>query len=644
LSIAPSALCTDVEFIRRAYLDVCGILPTAEEVRDFVAESGTDKRARLIDGLLERPEYADFWTLKWADVLRVNRKFIQPTGAKVYHAWLRSAVKENRPFDQVVRELLTSMGHSYRDPPANYYCVVREPTNPEDLIQHDLAETTSQLFLGIRMKCAKCHNHPLERWSQDDYYGLAAFFTQIKQHREGKFGGVGNPEHRPVSVSLDPNAKELIQPRSGKLARPKVLGGPVVTVPLEQDRRALLADWLARGDNPFFARSFVNRLWFHLLGRGIVDPVDDFRDSNPSANDALLDTLAQDFVACGFNVKHVLRVILNSRTYQLSARTNDSNKEDAKYFSHALVKPLTAEQLFDALCTATGVSEPYEGFPLGTRATQLPDGEVVARRGTYLNYDRHPFMKTFGQPDRELACECARETDFSLTQAMEMLNGPTVTAKLLANQNRIGQMLSNQIAPRGIVTNAGDPRCIKTAGWSDVGATAGYTDASYLIRPGSGAETVTWQANALKPGSYIVQATWMPGVKQATNAPYQIYDGEKLLRTVRVNQKAAPAGMTTIRGVVFQSLGMFAVNSGMLKIVLSDQADEYVHADAVHVTRPWSDAEFLDELYLTTLSRLPSEPAAKAFLGHVARAGDRRKAWEDVLWTILRSKEFIYRH
>jgi hypothetical protein len=506
LSITPAELCTDADFIRRVYLDVCGILPTAGETRSFLASSDTDKRAKLIDSLLERPEYADFWTLKWADVLRVNRKFIQPKGAAVYHAWLWNAVQNNTPFDEVVRALLTSQGHSYKEAPANYYCVVREPKNAEDLLQHDLVETTSQLFLGIRIRCARCHNHPFERWTQDDYYGLAAFFAQVKQLREGKDPGVGNPEHRPVTISLDLKAKELVQPRSGKVALPKFLGGPMAIIPEGKDRRALLADWLTRSDNPYFARSVVNRLWFHLNGRGIVDPVDDFRDSNPSANDALLDALAQDFVASKYNVKHVLRVILQSRTYQLSARSNALNRHDGKYFSHVIARPLTAEQLFDAVCTVTGVPEPFEGVPLGTRAMQLPDGEVFASKGRYLNYDRHPFMKVFGQPDRELPCECARESEFTMVQAMEMLNGPTITAKLQEPNNRIGKLLANK---------TGAPR---------------------------------------------------------------------------------------------------------------------------------TDAEILDELYLTTLCRLPSQATSKAFLAYVARAEDRRRAWEDVLWTILRSKEFIYRH
>jgi hypothetical protein len=500
--IAPSELCTDAEFLRRLYLDICGRLPTPAEARVFLA---SPDRNRLIDALLERPEYADFWSLKWADLLRVDRKFIQPQGSKAYHAWLRDAVRTDMPLDQMARALLTGKGHSYKDAPANYYAVVRPPRNPGEGIPFDSTETTAQLFLGVRMKCAKCHNHPFERWTQDDYWGLAAFFTQVKQQREGKDPGV-NPEHRPVTVLIDPKAPELVHPRTGTPVRPKVLGGPIVEVPAGKDRRELLADWLTGPDNPFFASAAVNRVWFHLMGRGIVDPVDDFRESNPPANDALLDALTRSFTAGGFRMKPLIRDILRSRTYQLSSQTNATNRDDGRYCSHTLARSLTAEQLLDAVCDVTGVPEAFEGYPAGTRAVQLPDGEVLASKGRYLNYERHPFMKQFGQPDRELACECGREGDFTLNRALEMMNGPTVTAKLRQPSNRLGTLLAPQ------------------------------------------------------------------------------------------------AGKTL------------------------------------------SDAEVLEEVYLAALARRPSSENAKRFLDYVARSSDRRQAWEDVLWVLLRSREFMYRH
>jgi hypothetical protein len=482
LSIPPSDLCTDQEFIRRAYLDVCGILPTPKEVHDFLADSSPSKRARLIDALLERPEYADFWTLKWSDVFRSTRKTIQVKGTHVFQHWLRDHVAKNSGFDTIVRELLTASGSTYANPPANYYRIARDPQN--------LAETTAQLFFGIRMQCSKCHNHPFERWTQDDYYSMAAFFARVGRKKD-PIEPAANPQTPGGEIIYANRTGEVTQPRTGQVMKPKFMGGAVPAIPPHVDRRQVLADWLTSGDNPFFGKSVANRVWFHLSGKGIVDPVDDFRDSNPSANDELLDALGKDFAAAKFDVKHLIRVIMNSRTYQLSAQANAFNADDNKYFSHAVTKLLTAEQLLDALCTVTEVPEKFAGLPAGTRATQLPDGDV-----------NHPFLKTFGQPARELACECERESDSNLAQALQLINGPTVNEKLRNANNRIGRLLK-----------------------------------------------------AKTP-----------------------------------------------------------------------------------------DPEILNELYLSTLSRAPTPNDIKVSLDHVARAADKRKAWEDIHWALLNAKEFLFRH
>jgi hypothetical protein len=483
LSILPSDVCTDQEFVRRAYVDVCGILPTSEETKSFLNSTEPDKRAKLIDRLLERPEYADFWTLKWSDVLRSNRKTIQLKGIHVYQQWLRSEIEKNTSFDQIVRELLTANGSTFANPPANYYRIARDPQN--------LAETTAQLFFGIRMQCAKCHNHPFERWTQDDYYSMAAFFARVKQKRDKVEPGAGPQGVGAAEVIYSERSGEVVQPRTGKVMPPKFMGAGVATVPPGKDRRDVLADWITGADNPFFAKSTVNRIWYHLVGRGIVDPVDDFRDSNPSANDELLAALAKDFATHKFDVKYIIRVILNSRTYQLSAQSNDFNKDDNKYFSHAVTRLLTAEQLLDAICAATDVPEKFAGLPAGTRATQLPDGEV-----------NHVFLKTFGQPARELACECEREGDSNLAQALQLINGPTINDKIRNPSNRLGKLLAKKAA----------------------------------------------------------------------------------------------------------------------------------------------DTDILNDLYLATLSRLPAEGEVKAALEHVAKGADKRKAWEDVQWALLNSKEFLFRH
>jgi hypothetical protein len=483
LNITPSDLCSDQEYVRRAYLDLCGILPTADEVKAFLTDKAADKRAKLVDTLLERGEYADFWTLKWSDVFRSSRKAIQIKGIYVFQLWLRNHIAHNDGFDTVVRELLTANGSTFSNPPANYYRIARDPQN--------LAETTAQLFFGIRMQCAKCHNHPFERWTQDDYYSTAAFFAKVRQKKDPMEPGP-NPQTVGAEVIYsDRTAPEITQPRSGKVMAPKFMGGAVAVVPPGKDRREVLADWITSPTNPFFARSTVNRIWFHLNGKGIVDPVDDFRDSNPSANDELLDALAKDFVANKFNVRHLIKVIMTSRTYQLSAQSNEFNKDDSKYFSHAVTKLLGAEQLLDAICTVTEVPEKFPGMPAGTRAVQLPDGE-----------NNHPFLKTFGQPARELACECEREGDSNLAQALQLINGPTVNEKLRNPANRIGRLL-----------------------------------------------------------------------------------GKKM-----------------------------------------------------------SDPDTLTELYLSTLSRYPTEADFKVALEHVNKAQDKRKAWEDVHWALLNAKEFLFRH
>jgi hypothetical protein len=412
LKIAPSDVCTDDEFLRRVYLDVIGILPTAAEASTFLSDTDPAKRAKLIDSLLDRPEYAEFWGLKWGDLLRVNNKQVTAAGVHKFRRWIVQSLRENKPYNEFVRELLTAQGSTFDNPPANYFRTAAD-TN-------DCAETTSQVFLGVRIQCAKCHNHPFERWTQDNYYGIGAFFNRVQRKTSAL------PDEMVIYVG---RSGEVTQPRTGKQMKPWLPLVGDVDLPGEDDRREAFAAYLSVADSPLFAKAGVNRLWGHVMGRGIVEPVDDFRASNPPANAALLDALANDFVEHQFDQKHILRTILNSRTYQLSSRKNEFNKTDTKYFSHARTRLLSAEQLLDAICDVTGVQEKYAGLPAGVRATQLPSPDVN-------NY----FLKVFGQPPREMACQCERSTESNLSQALQMINGPLIHGKLRDENNRFRQL------------------------------------------------------------------------------------------------------------------------------------------------------------------------------------------------------------
>jgi len=412
LQILPSDLCTDEEFVRRVYLDTIGLLPKSSETQAFLNDADPAKRTKLIDVLLARPECADFWALKWGDLLRIRNSKMSTAGVHKFNRWLVSAFRNHMPYDQFARVLLTSEGSTFANPPANYFRAATE-TN-------DCTETTSQLFLGIRIQCAKCHNHPFERWSQDNYYGIGAFFNRVVRKP-----GV-NPDDRVIMMA---RTGEVTQPRTGKQMKPWLPLSGDADVPPDVDRRTTFVDWLVKAENPFFANVEANRIWGHLMGRGIVEPVDDFRDSNPPASATLMAALGRDFVKSGYDRQHVMRIILNSRTYQLSSRKNQFNLNDSKYFSHATTRLLTAEQLLDAICEVTGVTEKFAGLPYGMRATQLPSPDV-----------ENEFLKVFGQPARETACQCERSTDSNLSQALQMINGPLVHSKVRDPNNRLRKL------------------------------------------------------------------------------------------------------------------------------------------------------------------------------------------------------------
>ncbi len=416
LQILPSDVCSDDEFLRRVTLDLTGRLPSADEAKSLIADvANPNRRAVIVDRLLDSNEFASFWALKWGDVLRSNSKKLKTAGVHKFREWIYESVRSDKPLDQFARELLTANGSVFENPPANFWRASRDPL--------DATETTAQLFLGVRIQCAKCHNHPFERWTQDNYYGIAAAFARV-----GRKNSVDADEE----VIFTQAGGEVTQPRTNKQMKVHLLLKGDVDVPADQDRRTVFAAWLTSPENPFFAKSVTNRIWGHLMGRGIVEPVDDFRDSNPPSNARLIDELSKQFVSNGFSQKWAVRTICNSRTYQLSSRKNGFNKDDEIYSSHANTRLLSAEQLLDGICAVTSVPEQFPGVPLGTRACELADPPTD-----------HYFLKVFGQPQREMACQCERSSESNLSQALQMINGPVVHNKLRADNGRIATMIKD---------------------------------------------------------------------------------------------------------------------------------------------------------------------------------------------------------
>lgn len=423
LQIEPSELCSDSDFLRRATLDLAGRLPTLQETQQFMADTSDAKRSQLVERLLASDDYARFWSMKWGDLLRSNSRRLTATGVHKFRRWLYDVVRNDVPLDQFARELLTATGSTQQNAAAYYWKASRD--------EIDATETTAQLFLGIRIQCAKCHNHPFEKWTQDDYYGIAAAFKRVGRKETAL------PDDEFIFVS---GGGEVTQPRTGQTMKVRLLLQGEVDVPADQDRRVVFAEWLTSASNPFFAKSVANRIWGHVLGRGIVDPVDDFRESNPASNPELLDYIASELTRSGFSAKHLIRLIMNSRVYQLSSQRNRFNADDEIYFSHATTRMLTAEQLLDAICAVTGLKEDFAGMPAGTLAVELVDPP-----------EGHKFLQVFGQPQRELPCECERSTDSNLSQALQLINGPTVHNKLRSDAGQLHQWIAGGKSDQEIV-------------------------------------------------------------------------------------------------------------------------------------------------------------------------------------------------
>jgi hypothetical protein len=430
MKIKPSDLCSDADFLRRVYLDLAGLPPTAEDVRAFLADPRPvrEKRDAIVDKLIGTPEFVDYWTNKWANLLQVNSKFLGGEGAKNFRDWIRTQVDANTPYDQFVREIITASGSNKDHPAASYWKVLREPA--------EAMENTTHLFLATRFNCNKCHDHPFERWTQDQYYQLGAFFTQVQLTGDPASGkavivGTAVEKARPLwEIVKDVPTGDMIHLRTNKVAP------PTFPFPAKADtegpRRAQLAAWITSADNRFFASSYVNRLWGYLTGTGIIEPLDDIRAGNPPTNPELLAYLSKEFIDHKFDVRYVLRSICKSRTYQLTVGTNKWNEDDKINYSHAIARRLPAEVLYDSVQRVTGAPSKLPG---GLRATQLPDAGSDLPSG---------FLANLGKPARESACECERSSDLRLGSVMALLSGPAVADAIGDTKNALVKLTVDQ--------------------------------------------------------------------------------------------------------------------------------------------------------------------------------------------------------
>jgi hypothetical protein len=404
LRIAPSGVCTDEEFLRRVSLDITGTLPTVEEHNRFLADSDPQKRAKLVDALLQRPEFADIWVMKWAELLQIRSSTdISYKSALVYYNWLRDQIQQNVPVNELVRQLVSSTGGTFDNPATGFYQFETDPLK--------LAEDTAQAFLGVQIKCAQCHNHPFDRWTMNDYRGFVAFFTQIERKKG---------EDPRETIVFDRHEGESVNPITNKAVLPKFLGGSQPAVGAE-DRRQALADWMADPANPWFAKHFANIVWAQFFGRGIIEPVDDVRVSNPPVNPELLAALAKHLVDYKYDFRKLIRDICLSRTYQLSSQSNSTNEQDVSNFSHSGIRRLRAEVMLDCISEATGTKDKFRGLPLGAHAVQIADG-------TTSDY----FLRTFGRATRETPCSCEVSMEPNLSQALHLINGDTVQGKIVS--------------------------------------------------------------------------------------------------------------------------------------------------------------------------------------------------------------------
>jgi hypothetical protein len=614
LGIPPSGLCSDQEFLRRVYLDVTGTLPNAADARAYLADEDPKKRSKLIDRLLGSEEFADYWAMKWCDLFRVKSEFpntLWPNAVQAYHRWVRMSIAGNKPYDQFVRELLTSTGSNFRVPPANFYRAFLKK-DPQSV-----AEVAALTFMGARIGCARCHGHPTENWSLDDNLGLSAFFAQLRYK--------STMEWKEEIVYLNPK-QTMRHPKTGELVKPKFPGGEVLefensaslapqgenapqrsasaVLKEGEDARAKFAEWLTSPENPWFARNIVNRTWFWLLGRGIVHEPDDLRPTNPPENPQLLDYLAKEFVGHKYDLKYIYRLILNSRTYQLTSKANEWNRDDVAHFSHYYVKRLGAETLLDAIEQVTErwgtyrsiIPEPYVVMPAAFRATHLADGSISL-----------PFLELFGRPPRDTAYESDRDLELYLRQTLHMLNSSDVQNKVTTS-----------------------PRLARFA--KELTEESKIVEELYLAtvsRPPTEEETS-------KVAAYMSDA--VKGV------PESVTDSQKAAAEALAKARAEPARAK-------------AEHEAAQKTAKEAEAAIAKAKDAVVKTAATKTAAEKRKLVADAKARRDKAPAAEKAANarlveankrlDAARAAARQskdQAFQDLLWALLNTKEFVFNH
>jgi hypothetical protein len=424
LRIVQSPKCSDEVFVRRVFIDTLGVLPTVEETRAFLADEAPDKRAKLIDVLLERPEISNLWAMKWAETLRVKSSgnTIEPKGMHRYNDWLRLAIQQNKPMDELVRELLAAEGGNFSSPASNFYLVERSPTL--------MAENVAQVFMGIRMQCAQCHNHPFERWTMDDYYSFSAFFSQVGRKQ------ASDPRE---TIIFNSGGGEVHNIRNNAVMQPKFLGGETPDLK-GRDRRVVLAEWLTSDENPWFAQNLANRIWDHFLGKGIIAPTDDVRVTNPPSNPQLLAVLGTKLTEYKYDMRMLIRDICNSNTYQASTQPTESAKSDTRNFAYAEIRRIPSEVLLDAISQVTDTQVKFSSLPLGARAVDIAGGGG----GNY-------FLDVFGRPSRESACSCERRNEPTLAQVLHLVNGSTYTNAIENAENSLNQQLKAEATNEAII-------------------------------------------------------------------------------------------------------------------------------------------------------------------------------------------------